>query len=188
MRLLYFQLQRILSMEGSSYREMCISWTHWLCQLLFKGVCHQQSNSGWSGGKMRMGAGVPQCLLATVENGVWPEQLSAFSLPLLQIKPGWEGGACKRIAVNGFERSLQWELYTMALWFQQPLWNNYLPSPPASDWVLMDIVSDSWSAEQDKLSLCRVSVCFLQNCLLSLLISHGKSLWNFWTFRRSSLW
>lgn len=41
---------------------------------------------------MRMGAGVPQCLLATVENGVWPEQLSAFSLPLLQIKPGWEGG------------------------------------------------------------------------------------------------
>jgi len=39
-------------------------------------------------------------------------------------------------------------------------------------WVLMDIVSESWSAEQDKLSLCRVSVCFLQHCLLSLLISH----------------
>jgi len=39
-----------------------------------------------------MGAGVPQCLLATVEDGVWPEKLSAFSLPLLQINPGWEGG------------------------------------------------------------------------------------------------
>lgn len=38
----------------------------------------------------------------------------------------------------------------------------------------MDIVSDSWSAEQDKLSLCRASVCFLQICLLSLLISHEK--------------
>lgn len=56
---------------------------------------------------MRMAAGVPQCLLAPVEDGVWPEKLSAFSLPLLQINLGWEGGrrGCKRITVNGFERS-----------------------------------------------------------------------------------
>lgn len=41
---------------------------------------------------MSMRAGVPQCLLASVEDGVWPEKLSAFSLPLLQINPGWERG------------------------------------------------------------------------------------------------
>lgn len=42
---------------------------------------------------MRMGAGAPQGLLAPVADGVWPEKLSAFSLPLLQINPGWERGA-----------------------------------------------------------------------------------------------
>lgn len=55
--------------------------------------CLTPAEREWeSEGETRRGASVAQGLLAPAEDGVWPEKLSAFSLPLLQIKQGWEGG------------------------------------------------------------------------------------------------